>query len=179
MAVLRTDIERALNELVSYEEGMHFQTLAVVLGKHHWPDLVVCEWKNDGGLDAYVSASLSPDKIGKGLASSITAKRGKILDDARTAKQNFQDLSALLFVTSGKVTNQKKNDWATEVRETFGLDLHIISREDIIISLMLPANWPSAPASSVFQSRSSLHSGMRSHAFGKLRSTSLLTGRRS
>ena len=140
MAVLRTDIERALDELVSYEGGMHFQTLAVVLGKHHWPELVACEWKNDGGLDAYVSASLSPDEIGKGLASSITAKRGKILDDARTAKQNFQDLSALLFVTSGKVTNQKKKDWATEVRETFSFDLHIISREDIIISLMLPAN---------------------------------------
>ena len=140
MAVLRTDIERALDELVSHEEGMRFQTLAVVLGKQHWPELVACEWKNDRGLDAYVSASLSPDEIGKGLASSITAKRGKILDDARTAKQNFQDLSALLFVTSGKVTNQKKDDWATEVRETFGLNLHIISREDIIISLMLREN---------------------------------------
>ena len=142
MAVLRADIERALDELVSHEEGMRFQTLAVVLGKQHWPELVASERKNDRGLDAYASASRSPDKLGKGLASSITAKREKILDDARTAKHNFNDLSALIFVTSGKVTNQKKNDWATKVRETFGLDLHIISREDIIISLMLPKNTP-------------------------------------
>ena len=36
MAVLRTDIERALEELASQEEGMRFQGLAVVLGKMRW-----------------------------------------------------------------------------------------------------------------------------------------------
>ena len=79
------------------------------------------------------------------LASSITAKLEKISDDAHTATQNFNDLSALIFVTSGKVGNQKKSDWAAKIRKTYGLDLHIISREDIIISLMLPRNTSLCP----------------------------------
>jgi hypothetical protein len=37
MTVLRTDIERALNDLISNEEGMRFQDLAVV--KQHWPEV--------------------------------------------------------------------------------------------------------------------------------------------
>jgi hypothetical protein len=49
----RTEIEKALNELISYEDGMRFQSLAVVLAKQKWPDLVACERKKDLGLDAY------------------------------------------------------------------------------------------------------------------------------
>lgn len=41
MAILRTDIERALDELLSQEEGMRFQRLAVVLAKIRWPELIV------------------------------------------------------------------------------------------------------------------------------------------
>jgi hypothetical protein len=140
MALLRTDIERALDDLVSNEEGMRFQGLAVVLGRQRWPELIACERKKDLGLDAYASASLAPDKIGKGLASSITGELKKISSDAGTAKRNFNDLSALIFVTAGKVGNKKRVDWAGEIRKTHGLDLHIISREDVITSLMLPAN---------------------------------------
>jgi hypothetical protein len=33
MTVLRTDIERALDDMISNEEGMRFQRLAVVLAK--------------------------------------------------------------------------------------------------------------------------------------------------
>ena len=56
--------------------------------------------------------------------------------------------------------NQKKSDWAAKIRKTYGLDLHIISREDIIISLMLPRNTSLCPRFLVFQSRSSLHRAM-------------------
>jgi hypothetical protein len=52
MTVLRTDIERALDDLISNEEGMRFQGLAVVLPKQHWPDLVASERKKDLGADA-------------------------------------------------------------------------------------------------------------------------------
>ena len=142
MAVLRADIERALDEIVSNEEGMRFQGLAVVLGRQRWPELIACERKKDLGLDAYACASLAPDKISKGLASSITVELKKISGDAGRAKQNFNALNALIFVTPGKVGNQKKIDWATEIRKTHGLDLHIISREDVIASLLLPENAP-------------------------------------
>jgi hypothetical protein len=40
MVVLRTDIERALDELACQEEGMRFQGLAMVLGKKRWPELI-------------------------------------------------------------------------------------------------------------------------------------------
>jgi len=47
MAVLRTDIERALDDLASNEGGMRFQGLAVVLGKMRWPELIAHERKKD------------------------------------------------------------------------------------------------------------------------------------
>ena len=78
MAIMRTDIERALDELTSQEEGMRFQGLAVVLGKQRWPELVAHPRKNDLGLDAYAPASETPESVGKGLAASITATRTKI-----------------------------------------------------------------------------------------------------
>ena len=138
MTVLRADIERALDELVGYEEGMRFQGLAVVLGKLRWPELIACERKKDLGLDAYASASLAPDGICKGLASSITAEWRKVSNDAEKAKRNFRDLDALIFVTSGKVGNQKRIEWTKKIHSSHGLDLHIISREDILTSLMMP-----------------------------------------
>lgn len=108
MALLRTDIERALDEIVYQEEGMRFQGLAVVLGKKRWPELSASERKNDLGLDAYASASQTPERIGKGLSASITPTLGKISGDAKTAKENFSDLKMLLFVTPAKVGNPKQ-----------------------------------------------------------------------
>lgn len=140
MAILRTDIERALDELASQEERMRFQGLAVVLGKKRWPELIACQRKNDLGLDAYAPASLTPEKIGKGLAASITPTLGKISGDAKTAKENFPDLKTLLFVTSEKVGNPKKEQWKKAIQEDHGVELHIIGREDIIIEMMLPEN---------------------------------------
>lgn len=137
MAILRTDIERALDELASQEEGMRFQGLAVVLGKKRWPELIACERKNDLGLDAYAPSSLTPEEIGKGLSASITPTLGKISGDAKTAKENFSDLKMLLFVTPAKVGNPKQKQWKKAIQEDHSLELHIISREDIIIEMML------------------------------------------
>ena len=140
MTVLRTDIERALDELVGYEEGMRFQGLAVVLGKLRWPELIACERKKDLGLDAYARANQARDGICKGLASSITAEWSKVSNDAEKAKRNFSDLGTLIFVTSGKVGNQKRIEWTKKIHSRHGLDLHIISREDILSSLMMPGH---------------------------------------
>ncbi len=54
MAILRIDIEKALDEIISQEEGMRFQGLAVVLGKKRWRELLAHPRKKDFGLDAYV-----------------------------------------------------------------------------------------------------------------------------
>src|SRR5438045_3390900 len=99
MAILRTDIIRALDELINNEAGTAFQALAVVLAKQKWQDLIASEWHNDGGLDAYAPASLAAGKKAKGVASSITGTLGKIKDDARRAKEQYQKLEVLIFVT--------------------------------------------------------------------------------
>jgi hypothetical protein len=78
MAILRTDIEKALDELIAHEEGMRFQQLAVVLAKKKWPELIASERHNDGGLDAYAPASVAEGRKAKGIASSITGTIGKI-----------------------------------------------------------------------------------------------------
>ncbi len=140
MTVLRTDIERALNELASQEEGMRFQGLAVVLGKKRWPELIARQRKKDLGLDAYAPASLTPEKIGKGLAASITPTLKKISGDASTAKENFPDLKMLLFVTSAKVGNADRKQWEEAIQNDHGVELHIIEREEVITLMMMPEN---------------------------------------
>jgi len=140
MAVLRTDIERALDELASQEEGMRFQGLAVVLGKKRWPELIARQRKKDHGLDAYAPSSLTPEKIGKGLAASITPTLKKISGDAKTAKENFPDLRMLLFVTSAKVGNADRKQWEKDIQKDDGIELHIIEREEIITLMMMPEN---------------------------------------
>ena len=140
MAVLRADIERALDEIISQEEGMRFQGLAVVLGKNRWPELIARPRKKDFGLDAYAPASLTSEKVGKGLAASITPTLKKISDDAKTAKENFPDLKILLFVTPARVGNAGRKRWEKAVQNDCGLELHIIEREEIITLMMMPEN---------------------------------------
>ena len=140
MAIFRTDIERALDELIADEEGMRFQALAVVLAKVRWPDLIASERHKDGGLDAHAPASIAQDKSGKGLACSITATLTKIKEDATNAKKNFPDVKILIFATPQQVTNAKMRPWVDEIRKEFGYELIVVSREDIITSLMLPAH---------------------------------------
>lgn len=140
MAILRTDIERALRELTSQEGGMPFQGLAVQLGKEHCRKLIANQRKKDFGLDAYVPASRTSEKIGKGLAASITATWRKISADAKTAKDNHPDLKTLFFVTAAKVGNADRRNWEQAIHESLGLNLHIIEREEVIALLMMPKN---------------------------------------
>ena len=140
MAIVRTDIERALDELTSQEEGMRFQGLAVVLGKRRWPQLIARQRKKDLGLDAYAPASETPERIGKGLAASITPTLRKISADAKTAKENFPCLRMLLFVTAVKVGNADQKRWGEAIWKEHGLELLIIEREEIITLMMMPEN---------------------------------------
>ena len=117
MPLLRIDVERALDELILQEEGIRFQRLAVVFGKRHWRELIACQPKKDLGLDAYAPASLTPERIGKGLAASITPSLAKISADANRARASYPDLKALLFVTAGKVVNATQQKWKEEIQQ--------------------------------------------------------------
>ena len=140
MALLRSDIDKALDEIASYEEGMRFQGLAVVLGKMRWPELIAHQRKKDLGLDAYALPSQTPEKVGKGLAASITPTRKKVSRDAERAKENFPDLGMLLFVTSGSVGNTDRRRWGEDLQKDHGVELHVIDREEIITQMMMPEN---------------------------------------
>jgi hypothetical protein len=140
-APLRSEIEKALDELERYEEGMRFQPLAVVLAKQRWPELVAAERKNDLGLDAFVTNVHATDGVGRGLACSITPEYSKIASDAKKVKKHFGDqIHRLIFATSGKVSAPKKIDWGNKIRDKFGFELEVISREDIVTSLTAPQN---------------------------------------
>src|SRR5688572_3778474 len=128
-APMRSQIDAALIDLESHEEGTRFQQLAVVLAKQRWPELIAAERKNDLGLDASVSSAQATDGIGRGVACSITPTYGKLADDAKKVVKNFGDqIQRLVFVTSGKVSTPKKLDWTNRVRENFGLELEVMSR---------------------------------------------------
>jgi hypothetical protein len=134
---VRAEVLKALDDFIANEGGMKFQHLAVALGRLRWPELVASERRHDLGLDAHASALLSPDKVGKGLASSITPTLTKIKGDAEKAKKHYGDLASLIFVTSATVTKERQEPWVTEIRDKYGLELTVIEREDIITSLML------------------------------------------
>ena len=119
---------------------MRFQGLAVVLGEMRWPELIARQRKNDFGLDAYAPASETLEKRGKGLAASITPTLKKLSADAKIAKDNFPDLETLLFVTAGKVSNAERKKWEEDIQKHYGLELHIIEREEIIAQMMMPEN---------------------------------------
>jgi hypothetical protein len=85
----RTEIERALDEIISEETGKKFQGIAVVHAKQKWPQLVACERNWDGGL---IDSSLSgtyDSKVGVhdedrcDLASTMEFSKGAAQDQTQ------------------------------------------------------------------------------------------------
>jgi len=140
MTTYRTDIEKALDEMISNEEGMRFQGLAVVLAKLKWPDFIASERHNDLGLDAHIPASCANDNHEKGLASSLTPTIDKIKKDIGRFQSHYPNVKILIFATPHKVTNQQAESWKETIWRDCSIELQIISREDVITDLMLPDN---------------------------------------
>lgn len=137
---LRTDVEKALDESIAEEQDFKFQGLGVVLAKQKWPRLIASERRYDLGLDAHAKADFEPDGRGIGLACSLTAEYEKIAEDATKVKENYPDVRVLVFATPGKVTKHKEKQWAEQLSKDFGLDLVVMSREELVTSLIDPSN---------------------------------------
>ena len=101
---------------------------------------MACERKWDKGLDAQANGGLEPRGNGIGLACSLTATLDKIASDAAEVKKNYPDVRILIFGTAGKVTNHTAGQWAEEIRKNFGLELIVVSREELVTSLLDRAN---------------------------------------
>lgn len=93
----RTDIEKALDEMISNEEGMRFQGLAVILAKLKWPEFIASERHNDLGLDAHAPASRANDNDEKGLVCSLTATIDKIKGDIERFQPHYPNVKVLIF----------------------------------------------------------------------------------
>src|SRR5208337_4878220 len=115
--MLRSEIEKALDEIISHEEGIRFQTIAVVLAKGKWPDLIASERKKDLGLDAHAPALLAKDHQGRGLACSLTDTLAKIRTDIETFREEARGLTVLIFSTPFKITEYTKRKWAAAIRQ--------------------------------------------------------------
>jgi hypothetical protein len=137
---LRTDVEKALDELIAEEQAFKFQGLGVVLAKQKWPRLVASERRYDLGLDAHARGDLEPDQRGMGLACSLTPEYDKIAEDATKVVKNYPDVRVLVFATPGEVTKHKEKKWAEDLKKEFGLDLVVMPREELITSLIEPWN---------------------------------------
>jgi hypothetical protein len=137
---LRTDVIKALDELIAEEQAFKFQGLGVVLAKQKWLRLVASERRYDLGLDAHARGDLEPDGRGMGLACSLTAEYDKIAEDANKVVKNYPDVRALVFATPGEVTKHKEKKWAEDLKKEFGLDLVVMPREELITSLIEPWN---------------------------------------
>ena len=142
MTVERTDIARAFDDMKENQGGIRFQRVAVQLVRRDWPDIIASEPGKDLGADARVPQSLASDGVGKVLACSITPTYAKIRSDARKVVTHFPSVRVLIFATSAGVTNQLAAGWIEQIKEEFGLELIVISREDLISRLLEPANAP-------------------------------------
>lgn len=135
----RSEIIRALDELVANEGGDLFQSIATLHATQKWTQLVACERKWDGGLDAHADGATQPGGIGIGLACSITPTIKKIKRDARETNRHYPDVKVLIFSTATKVSQHEKQKWAKEILDEFGLQLIVVSRAEFINWLLDPA----------------------------------------
>jgi hypothetical protein len=140
MPVDAVAIENELDEIIRLEQGFRFQEIAVILAKQKWPELIASEPKKDLGADAYTSSALLVGGEGKVLACSTTASVGKIKGDATEIEKRFPGVKTLIFATAQPVTNQMIAKWSKEIGDTFGYDLVVQPRRDIVSSLQLPEN---------------------------------------
>lgn len=137
---LRTEVEKALDELIDEEKDFQFQGIGVVLAKQKWRRLIASERRNDLGLDAHARADFESDGRGIGLACSLTATYGKIAEDAAKVKQSYPDVRVLVFATPRPVSKPKEKQWADKLAKEFGFDLVVMPREEVITSLLDPSN---------------------------------------
>lgn len=59
---------------------------------------------------------------------------------AQKVTKNFKDVRVLIFSTAQEVTNHKQKQWKEDLRKEFDLELIVVTREELVTSLMDPAN---------------------------------------
>jgi hypothetical protein len=142
MPNLVSEIERALDDIVSNEDDVRFQRLATVLAQERWPGLIASERKKDLGRDALASAVLAKDQKATALACSITASLTKVRGDVEEICREIPAFTTVVFSTPRKVTEYTKRRWGAAIRDEYAVELIVQSREDFLTNLLKPINAP-------------------------------------
>lgn len=135
----RVQIVNALDALIEGERGFDFQRLALQLARGKWPDLVATEVKSDAGEDAYQLPVYSSDER-TSFGCSISATWDKVVADCERIKEQGQKPSRFVFYTARKVVNTTVLKWCQKIANDYKLALIVVSREDIVESLIRPEN---------------------------------------
>jgi hypothetical protein len=135
--ITRSELERALDELISNQRGVDFQRIAVPLARERCPALVASEISKDGGEDAYLIARLPDGKV-LSVASSITATLGKIRGDLTTIKKRKSEVNTLWFYTPCSKSTQSIDGWRETIKKDFGVELQVLTREEVVGRLLDP-----------------------------------------
>lgn len=139
---VRTELALALDDMSENRDGVRFQRMALQLARQTWPEIVCSEPEKDLGADARVPKGLAADGVGRAFACSITPTYAKILADARKIRANYPNLKLMVFATPESVTNQRSEGWIQKLQNEVGLELVVLSREDLLSRLLEPASAP-------------------------------------
>jgi hypothetical protein len=142
MTVGRTELALALDDMDENQDGVRCQRMALQPVRQTWPEIVCSEPGKDLGIDARVPTSLAADGVGRAFGCSITPTYAKILADARKIRANYPSLKVMIFATPASVSNQRGEGWIQELEKELGLELVILSREDLVSRLLEPASAP-------------------------------------
>jgi hypothetical protein len=142
MTVGRTELALALDDMTENMDGVRFQRMAIQLVRQTWPEIISSEPGKDLGADARIPAILASDSIGRAFACSITPTYAKILADARKIRSNYPSLKVMIFATPAGVSGQRAEGWIQTLHKELGIELVVLSREDLLSRLLEPASAP-------------------------------------
>ena len=136
----RTEIERALDEMVS-DEGKQVSDHC----RHPCPAEVAATRSRVSANGMAGSTHTRMELLSRTGKDSVSPARPRRRSRRSRATQprrreHYPDVRVLIFATTGKVTEHTKAQWAKEIADEFGLLLQVISREEFVVWLLDPAN---------------------------------------
>lgn len=139
MVDVRTEINKAFDALVTWQEAKKFQAIAYHIAKNYYPELASPEYWKDEGQDAYIMAYTRTDDLKIALSCSLSGTIKKIRDDCKRI-QNCTNIDFLVFVTISIVTTVDISKWKEKIKKEFGYELIVMPRSSLLAELERPEN---------------------------------------
>ncbi|MBF0136408.1 MAG: hypothetical protein H7833_04965 [Magnetococcus sp. DMHC-1] len=138
METIRFKIKSALNVLIEEKNGIKFQRIAIHCLRSKWPSLIAAAEYSDAGEDALTVTSEGTDKTIRSLSCSLTAKKYKLINDAKRIRSHRSNVQEYIFATPKIVNRLTQIKWESEIFEKFGWKLIVIEQTEILNILERP-----------------------------------------